>query len=210
MESDFDSPSSEAYNHIANLFVFRIERHMVMRELRRLCPQGILLDIGCGPGHLTREILQKFSLQRVIGLDISKDMLRLAARNLPAGRVELIPGDVRALPLADASIDFAVSSGSLHHWADAVQGFKEISRVLRAGGRFLTMDLRRDAPLLVYRLVRMANVFAPAELKRTKGALGSFYTAYTPEEIRKILSTIPFSTWQVRAGFAWMFIEGSR
>lgn len=52
MEIPFDGPSAKAYNSIAGMPLFRIERHLIMRELAKYSPSGTLLDIGCGPGHL--------------------------------------------------------------------------------------------------------------------------------------------------------------
>jgi ubiquinone/menaquinone biosynthesis C-methylase UbiE len=208
MELPFDGPSSSAYNRISGLPIFHFERDLVMREVRKYRLEGNLLDIGCGPGFLMAEILRKYPALSVTGLDISEDMLKLAAQNLPVGRVNLLPGDAAALPLPDSSMDFIVSSASLHHWEDAPAVFREIHRVLRPDGRFLVMDFRRDAPGVFYALARIVNVFAPGELKRTKGALGSLYTSYTPGELTAFLSSVPFRETIINTGFAWMFATG--
>jgi len=208
MELPFDGPSSQAYNRISHLPFFNIERSLVMQELGKYRPAGTLLDIGCGPGYLAAEIVRRYPGLKVTGLDISEDMLKLAAHNLPAGRVNLLLGDAAALPLGDSSMDFIVSSASLHHWEDAPAVFREIQRVLRPGGCFLIMDFRRDAPAAMYAVARIFNLFAPGELKRTRGALGSLYTAYTPEEMTALIATVPFRETKVTRGFAWMFVTG--
>lgn len=119
MELPFDGPSSAAYNHISWLLIFHFEQKLVMRELREYHPQGTLLDIGCGPGYLTAALISRYPALEVIGLDISADRLKLAAQNLPAGKVKLLRGDAAALPLEGSSVDFIVSSAALHHWEDA-------------------------------------------------------------------------------------------
>jgi len=208
MELPFDRPSSLAYARISWLPIFHFERSLVMRELGKYRPQGTLLDIGCGPGYLTAAIIRRYPALAVMGMDISEDMLKLAAQNLLAGKVKLLRGDAASLPLEDSSVDFIVSSAALHHWEDASAAFREIYRVLRAGGRFLIMDIRRDAPELSYIIARIFNIFAPSELKRTQGALGSLYTAYTTAELAAFLAPLAFTKTAVTSGFAWMFATG--
>lgn len=208
MELSFDGPSSLAYDRISWLPIFHFERSLVMRELGKYHPQGTLLDIGCGPGYLTAAIIRRYPALAVMGMDISEDMLKLAAQNLPAGKVKLLRGDAAALPLEDESADFIVSSAALHHWEDAPSAFREIYRVLRPGGRFLVMDIRRDAPDLAYFVARILNIFAPSELKRTQGALGSLYTSYTTAELAAFLAPLTFKETNITSGFVWMFATG--
>jgi ubiquinone/menaquinone biosynthesis C-methylase UbiE len=63
------------------------------------------------------------------------------ARERIGGQVHVSVGDVRALPLADASVDLVPSSFSVHHWPDTKGGFAEVRRVLRPGGRAIIYDL---------------------------------------------------------------------
>ena len=208
MELPFDEPSSLAYYRISWLPIFSFERSLIMRRLNKYRPQGTLLDIGCGPGYLAAAIARRYPALKLIGLDISPDMLKLAARHLPMDKVKLLLGDAAALPLDDASMDFIVSSASLHHWENAPASFREIYRLLRPGGRFLIMDIRRDAPELTYLIARILNIFAPAELKRTQGALGSLYTAFTPAEVAAFLKPLQFKENEISVGLVWMFATG--
>ena len=124
--------------------------------------------------------------------------------------MKLLLGDAAFLPLEDASVDFIVSSASLHHIDNVPDALKEIYRVLRPGGRFLLLDLRRDAPALSYFIARILNIFAPAELKRTQGALGSLYTAYTLAELAAFLAPLTFKESGVTRGLAWMLATGMK
>jgi ubiquinone/menaquinone biosynthesis C-methylase UbiE len=208
MELPFDFPSSAVYNRISRIPIFTFERNLVMKEIKRYAPRGTLLDIGCGPGYLAAEIVRNYPELKVMGLDISQDMLDLAAKNLPANKIRLIRGDAAALPLDEASIDFVVSSVSLHHWDNPEAAFREIYRVLRPGGRFLIMDIMRNAPFLVYLFANVLNIFAPSELKRTQGARGSLYTAFTPAELAVFIAPMSFKQTSITSGFAWMFATG--
>lgn len=56
-------------------------------------------------------------------------------------RTTVLVGDVASLPLPSTSFDLVVSSFSVHHWPAAPDGFAEVVRVLRPGGRALIYDL---------------------------------------------------------------------
>jgi ubiquinone/menaquinone biosynthesis C-methylase UbiE len=208
-ELPFDSPSAAAYDRFSYSAFFRAERLLFMRELGRYQPSGVLLDIGCGPGHLLKAIAKRYPRLSLSGLDISGDMVELARRNLNSS-VKFIQADAAFIPLAEENIDFVISSGALHHWGDASAVFKEIRRVLVPGGCFLIMDLRRDIPGPLRFAARIGNRFAPAELRRTRGVMGSLESAYTPVELKQMLSETPFEESRVSGMPAWMFASGKK
>ncbi len=59
-------------------------------------------------------------------------------------KMAFLLGDAQKLPFNDNTVDFLVTSLSVHHWADAFIGISEIHRVLKPGGQLLIFDLRRD------------------------------------------------------------------
>ena len=74
----------------------------------------------------------------MILFDESQDMLNLAQgyirQNGLEARMKTLLGDVHDIPLADESVNLAVSRGSMFFWNDRVKAFREIYRVLAAGG----------------------------------------------------------------------------
>jgi ArsR family transcriptional regulator len=97
-------------------------------------------DFGCGTGDASA-LLAPF-LRRVIAFDQSDEMLEAARRRLAQfGHVEVLAGEAHAAPLADASVDLAVSSLLLHHVERPEAALAEMARVLRAGGRALVIDM---------------------------------------------------------------------
>jgi SAM-dependent methyltransferase len=109
-----------------------------------------VLEIGCGPGHLSIMLARGHDLD-VTGLDLDPAMVGRARANAVrrangGGRSpRFLVGDVASLAFPDASFDVVVSTLSMHHWADREAGLAEIRRVLRPGGRSLVWDLRPGA-----------------------------------------------------------------
>ena len=83
----------------------------------------------------------------------------------------------------------------------------EFQRVLKPGGQCLIFDLRRDAPRLVYGLLKFAQrVVLPSVLRRVNEPVASALASYTPAEAEDLLRATAFWEWKVKPGFAWMFI----
>jgi ubiquinone/menaquinone biosynthesis C-methylase UbiE len=97
-----------------------------------------ILDVGCGTGRLLRAAAERWPQARLLGVDPAEGMVEEARRHTPAA--ELHCASAEQLPLDERSVDLALSSFSLHHWADAQRGVCEIARVLRPGGRFCLAD----------------------------------------------------------------------
>jgi SAM-dependent methyltransferase len=113
-----------------------------------------VLDVGCGRGLLLIGAAKRVPSGRAVGIDLwsqvdQSDNRRSATlANAEAEgvgeRVEVIDGDMRALPFADASFDAVVSSLAIHNVEDAEgreRACFEIARVLRPGGRVAILDL---------------------------------------------------------------------
>jgi len=101
-------------------------------EFLRSIGGGIAVDVGCGPGNLIPALTARAS--SVVAIDLSEVSLRLASA-LSQGRAAVVHGTALALPLRDDCADIVVATGSLHHTGDAASAFRELSRVLRPGGR---------------------------------------------------------------------------
>ena len=205
----------EAYDRISRWPQFRFLRNTVTTELKKHYPKGILADIGCGPGYLIADMAKSFSHLSIIGADISEEMLQKASQNLTskglADKVSFRQGDIQKLPFASDSLDFVVSTLSLHHWSLPGQAIQEIYRVLKPGGQFLIFDVRRDSPRLTYWVIRFAqSLILPPVLRRINEPTGSFLAGYTPAEVKEILATTPFQQWGTRPGFFWLFIWGRK
>ncbi|OGO38932.1 MAG: hypothetical protein A2147_11045 [Chloroflexi bacterium RBG_16_57_8] len=209
-----DDDASVAYDRVSRWPVFTFGRYLVLRPLAGFQPQGLLLDVGCGPGHLTAAISRKFRGLNTIGLDISPKMASIARNNWPRpayDNLDFIIGDIKALPMPDDSADIIVSSLSLHHWVEPEKAIAEMHRVLKPGGRLLIFDLRRDSPRSIYYVFAVGQaLFTPEAIRRTNGAVGSFWASYTAAELKAMLSATPFEKTAVRARPGWLLGEAMK
>jgi len=209
------SEAIEAYNRINQWPQFKFLRRLVVRELRKYHPDGVMVDVGCGPGYLIAVMARSFPHLNFIGVDIAAEMVQQATRNLSSQgfgkRVEIRHGDVQELPFEDGTVDFVVSTLSLHHWSQPNQALQEICRVLKPRGQFLIFDLRRDAPRFFYWLLHFAETFVvPTAMRSVREPTGSARAAYTPDEAEALLSGTSFRQWKTKRGFGWMFIWGGK
>ncbi|MFC7497227.1 MULTISPECIES: methyltransferase domain-containing protein [unclassified Nocardioides] len=147
-----------------------------------------VLDVGVGPGFLAAEIAAVVGPGgRVCGIDLSADMLAVAARRDPgtdAAAVELELAGAEAIPYTDGSFDAVVSTQVLEYVPDIPAALAEIHRVLRPGGRVLVLDTDWDslvwatpdeevmARVLVAWREHLADPYLPRTLRRALTAAG--------------------------------------
>lgn len=92
-----------------------------------------VLDVGCGPGALTSELVRRVGLERVAGCDPSPGFLAACRERYPG--VDLREGRAEALPFDDQAFDIAFAQLVLHFVSDAPLAARELRRVVRPGGR---------------------------------------------------------------------------
>ena len=140
------------------LYTTRAGKLAVWAELLRgleLRGDERVLDLGCGRGAVLLMAAKLLPRGRAVGVDLwsTKDQSGNreattrgnAEREGVADRIELHTGDMRELPLPDASCDVVVSSLAIHNIPDAAgraRAIDEAVRVLRPGGRIAIADYR--------------------------------------------------------------------
>ena len=144
------------------------------RALGHLLPAFDVADIGCGEGYLTLEAARW--ARTVVGIDRSAEVLQRARALAERRRVSNVAwkkGDLAKLPLADASVDVALLSQSLHHADDVPRAIAEAARILRPGGRLLILDLRQHDQAWVRKRFGDRHLgFSSAELDTMLGRAG--------------------------------------
>ena len=116
------------------------QRDATLQRLN-LKPGERVIDIGCGPGFLCKRMAAVVSpTGRVLGIDISEDLIDFATKNKNNDPIEYRAGDATALPVEPAQFDVAVSTQVIEYLADANAALHEIARVVRPGGRAFIVD----------------------------------------------------------------------
>ena len=99
-----------------------------------------VLEVGCGRGVALPALAQLLRPARLVGIDVDAALLGTAAarvreRKLP---VELYCADVRALPFENGAFDLVIDFGTCYHISEPARALREIVRVLRPGGLFVS------------------------------------------------------------------------
>jgi 2-polyprenyl-3-methyl-5-hydroxy-6-metoxy-1,4-benzoquinol methylase len=127
-----------------------------------------VLDIGCGSGVLSCRMARHGAA--VTAADITEQGTKLAQRNaqLQGLSVDVVRTDAECLALADASVDYVLAWGVLHHSRATERALAEVARVLRPGGRGLMMVYHRTSLVYwlkgLYWLIVRGRIFAGESL----------------------------------------------
>jgi ubiquinone/menaquinone biosynthesis C-methylase UbiE len=140
----------DAYSHghhesVLRSHVWRTAQNSAGYLLPRLEPGLDLLDVGCGPGTITRELGALVRPGRVVGIDASADVIEEAKRlsvdrDPAADPVTFVTGDVYDLDFDDATFDVVHAHQVLQHLSDPGRGLRSMLRVTRPGGLLAVRD----------------------------------------------------------------------
>lgn len=117
-------------------------------ERMHIAPTDNILDVGCGAGWLSRILAARAGEGRVVGMDISDEMVRHARqKSAEFGNLVFVVGGAEEIPWEANFFDHVISVESSYYWPDAAKGIREINRVLREGGAaWILINYYRDNP----------------------------------------------------------------
>jgi SAM-dependent methyltransferase len=153
-----------------------------------------VLDFGCGSGENSLLLARRGA--KVIGVDISESLIRVAVRRLAinglGGAAEFVAGSAHDLPVRAGSVDIVLGIAILHH-LDIDASSREVHRVLKPGGRAIFQEPVRDSKLV--QAVRNAIPYkapdvSPFERPLTSAELNRFAAPFSQRRIRAF--SLPF------------------
>lgn len=144
------APRYDLINDIQSFGLHRMWKRRVVR-LAGVRPGERALDLCCGTGDLTFALADKGA--RVVGLDFSEEMLRVAAQKLarfctrakPSAQttkpdVEFIRGDAQQIPFPENTFDIITIGYGLRNLADLDAGIRDMLRVSKPGARLVALE----------------------------------------------------------------------
>ena len=158
--------------------------------------EGALLDVGCGPGRLTRRIAERRPGIRVTRLDPSADMIRQARRSPAPANLAFREGTPATAGFVEA-FDMAVSVLSFHHWEEPAEELSAVHRALKPGGIFWIYEQDAEASsaeLHADRAPLFGFLRMPAAWQRRLARGHGFTRAEIETAVRETVARTPFRT----------------
>jgi SAM-dependent methyltransferase len=121
---------AESYDRFMGVYSVRLAP--LLADLAGIGNGGRILDVGCGPGALSTELVRRVGPDSVTAVDPSESFVEAARDRLPGIAVERASAE--HLPFPDDSFDAAVAQLVVHFMTDPVAGLAEMARVTRPGG----------------------------------------------------------------------------
>ena len=121
-------------------------RKTALKQLKPFSPQKIL-DIATGTGDVAFELHRRFPYARILGVDLSAGMLKIAGEKLEKAdesakkHISFEQGDSLDLKLADASFDLITVAYGVRNFEHLLQGLREMRRVLKPDGLLCVIEL---------------------------------------------------------------------
>jgi cyclopropane fatty-acyl-phospholipid synthase-like methyltransferase len=171
----------ESYNHCANTFVHTYMDlglfEQFFREFSDLLKEGsTILDLGCGPGNVSKFLADQNKGYKIVGVDLSTEMLQYAKQYVPSG--QFILADLRHLVLKQ-TFDAVIASFCIIHLND-----NETTDLLRK-----TFDLLGDVG---YLYISFMHGGVPGFEKASFSENEMFFYYHVPEEIMKVLEKVGY------------------
>jgi demethylmenaquinone methyltransferase / 2-methoxy-6-polyprenyl-1,4-benzoquinol methylase len=156
-------------NRILSLGLDAYWRRRAVARLSPL-PDAKYLDVGCGTGDVSIEILRQAPGSNVAGIDRSEKMLEVGREKVSLAGLEnsitLDKGDVLDLAYPDNYFDGAITSFCIRNVTDRRRGMEEIRRVILPGGSFVILELTEPTGFIMKPLFRIyAGVIMPLVTK---------------------------------------------
>lgn len=207
MPEAIPAPAAIIYNAIPAKILREPEMELA-KEVASKIGRGTILDIGSGTGFLATEIAKKSPSVEVIGIDLSREMIRISKRhsaNIENVRFELC--DAAELPFPDETIDFIISTGSMHHWKRPAKVLNECYRVLKDGQQAWIYDgcshIPQEYTKETHRKNRLIKYKILSQLLKIHGFTWEEYN----DEIREVIKSSEFmKNYQMELLGVWMKI----
>ena len=171
---------------------------------------GKALDLGCGPGDISRRFAKAYPLCTCDAVDGSKPMIAYALKATTANlqsRLNFIHGKLPGVELPTLHYDIIFSNSLLHHLPYQLVLWDAIKKHSTSGTRIVIMDLLR--PSSTYMAETLVEMYAATEPKiLQQDFYNSLLAAFTPQEIKKHIAEAGLSLTVEQISDRHVFISG--
>ncbi len=132
------SRAAGTYDSVAGLQ--RTVGELLLEKINANLDARVVIDLGCGTGHFSSQLREKFPEALIVGVDIAEGMLRFA-REHHCDQQNWLCADAESLPFSDQSVDMIYSNFALQWCANLPRLFAELQRVLKPKGELIFTTL---------------------------------------------------------------------
>lgn len=170
-------------------------------------PGATVLDLACGTGDLAEASVRLSAGARVVGLDVSGEMLRLAVARRGSLPILYVRGTMAALPLVDGSVDVVSGGYALRNAEDLDRALDEVARVMRPGGVLVTLDFFLPASA-AWRALFLGYLAVAGWIYGWLWHRRPDAYVYIPRSIRRFVTMREYERRLVRRGFTMAAVSG--
>ena len=135
---------AHSYDKLNHLLSLNIDKRWRRKAVKQLVPCQNLLDVAIGTADLAIEIVKQGKAQHVMGIDLSKEMMKIGAEKVEKAhlqeRISFTEGSALELPYPDGHFDAVTCAYGVRNFSNLDQGLREMRRVLKSGGQLMILE----------------------------------------------------------------------
>lgn len=165
----------------------------IVKKYAKQIDHPVIIDLGVGPGLLSKQIKKILPRSSLIGIDPSKQMLQQAKKNV---EMEVKLGSAEKIPIAGQSVDIIVTRYTLTYWTDPNAGFQEMRRVLKSGSVVVIEALNKEFPMYKLLLIKLQMLVKKSYWSVAQYHVDAYKTAYRFDTVLELCENNGFDVIQ--------------
>lgn len=169
-----------------------------------ILPGKFVLDVGCGTCDTPIKLATKNC--KIIGLDLSSNMLAIASKKIPENyknKISLVKGNAEKLPFDDDQFEYVISEFTLNYVDNPKVAVKEMLRVLKKDGKLLLIFSNRKPMYIIFWELLTGNWDFIKKMKKNEDNISfpyakikTRYKRYSICDVKNIITDLPIQTIQ--------------
>ena len=133
---------SGTYDFLNHFLSLGIDRYWRKKAIAGMPPQKEVLDVAIGTADLTLEMFRQHKAQKVVGIDLSEQMMVIGEKKLQQHgfSATFLPANAQDMPFADNRFDAVTCAYGCRNFSNLQEGLSEMYRVLQSGGMLLILE----------------------------------------------------------------------